>query len=112
MYVTEDDHDHEKKNVESDSGNFQWSQKQVEIIRQGVRLKALPKVIRQNMKAQNALEEGRHPTATQLANKIAYEKSKLGATNDILTTQQLIRHIEEHTEVPVDPHKAFVVKGG
>ena len=89
-----EEHLHEEKIVEDENNikSFIWNKKQSEIVRVGVKLRALPKVIKRN-----AFIAGRLPTQEQLHNKIAYEKRKLGACEDVFTSQELKRIAEKYT---------------
>ena len=56
----------------------------------------------------NAFIDGKEPTADQLNNKIAYEKRKLGACEDVFTSQELRRIAELHTAIPEDENEGYV----
>ena len=108
MFSNGEDHLHEEKVDIASKKSFIWTSKQTEIVQTCVKLRAIPKVIRRELIRQNAFIDGKEPTADQLNNKIAYEKRKLGACEDVFTSQELRRIAELHTAIPEDKNEEYV----
>ena len=108
VFSNGEDHLHEEKVDIASKKYFIWTSKQTEIVQTCVKLRAIPKVIRRELIRQNAFIDGKEPTADQLNNKIAYEKRKLGACEDVFTSQELRRIAELHTAIPEDENEGYV----
>ena len=53
---------------------FHWTKEQTEMIAQGCRNEAKPRVIRRNMENANLFSDGRVPTSLELSNKVAHTR--------------------------------------
>ena len=92
---------------EAEDGNLVWTAEQKKVIMTGVLNEAKPAVIRRNLK--DYFPEGKLPTATQLANKIAYVRKELVEAKQVLTTGELRKLIAEHSNRDEhDKHKMYV----
>ena len=103
-HVHEEDPDYVVKSGKT----YRWTSAQTEIVFQGVRNEAKPKVIMRNLRDANVFEEGKEPTALQLSNKIQHCRSIIHHTHQIFTTHELRQKINEVLEEPEDEHEAFV----
>lgn len=95
------EHKHVEDPDHQPSGNFfKWTAEQTNMVFQGVRNEAKPKVIRRNMREANLFVNGREPTSQQLSNKISSCRNLIKHTEHIFTTHELREKIKTMLEVP------------
>ena len=92
---------------EAEDSNLVWTAEQKKVIMTGVLNEAKPAVIRRNLK--DYFPEGKLPTATQLANKIAYVKKELVKAKEVLGKTSFIAN-SFYRVVFYDPIKHFSMK--
>ena len=106
--ATEHLHEADKDYVPQASKTFRWSREQTEMVFQGVKNEAKPKVIMRNLREANLFEEGNEPTPLQLNNKIQHCRNVIQHSSQIFTTHELRQKVAEMMEEPESEVEGYV----
>ena len=84
------EHIHMKDPDYQNSGNFfKWSVDQTNMVFQGVKNEAKPKIILRNLREANLFEDGKEPTSLQLNNKIRSCRTIIKHSDQVFSTHEL-----------------------
>ena len=107
--VDEEEHCHEiNPEYEHTGVGFRWTKSQTEIVFEGVRNGAKPKIILRNLRKAKAFNTGNEPTMPQIYNKVSHTKTLLQKADEILNTHDLRMKAQDLFNVPESDLECYI----
>ena len=102
-------HLHEEETGDDLQGiNFKWTDDMTNCIKEALKNEATAVTIMRNLNEKNLLPKEGGPTTQQLNNKISYCRKLLHKTEQIFTTGDLRKKIQQYLDVPEDDCEAYI----
>ena len=111
------EHEHVEKETEDSNKKYNWTTDMIKVIEDGIHMNGTAVTIRREMRRKGLFENFPEPSKTQLNNKIQYERRRVQATSNIMTTRALREAIKAFNDkadldefgLPADEKTPYVI---